>query len=167
MVDWASPVGSNKGVSEPVSRGIYRSRKGPVPAGSSCNYRSGSAMQSRTAPVGSHLGVVVLLFMGVLALLFATAGEATACGTHGTNAGNDLNDWLFSDTDGDGFVEAFIGIEDLFVPPTTTICISGIGLGTSQNPLASNVEVTAARIAIANVVTREIENLGAGRVLPR
>ena len=104
----------------------------------------------------------LLLFMGVLALLFATAGEAAACGTHGTQAGNELNDWLFGDTDGDGFFEAYIGIEDLFVPPTvTTVCICGIGLGTTQNPLAPNVQVTAARIAIANVVTREIEDLGA------
>ncbi len=107
-----------------------------------------------------HLVAVAPVAAALAALLAPAVGYP--CGVHGTNAGNDINDWFFGDTDQDGLAEAFIGVEDLFVPPVmTTTCVCGIGLGTSNNRFPPSSQVTGARIAVVNVATRAIADLGA------
>ncbi len=85
--------------------------------------------------------LAAVVFAAVTAL--TAVGAAHACASHGTLAGNDIQHWLLGDVDGDGLLEAFVGIEDEIVPPTvSTVCVCGLGLGTAETRLPPLLEVT-------------------------
>jgi hypothetical protein len=99
---------------------------------------------------------------GAAVAVLAGAGIAHACASHGTNAGNEIQHWVLGDLDQDGLIEAFVGIEDEIVPPTaSTVCVCGLGLGTSANRLPLDAAVTSARVVVLNVVSRDASDLPA------
>lgn len=79
-------------------------------------------------------------------------GSAFACGTHGTNAGNTLGIWV--EETAESHIGQIIITDNLLVPPDRrTVCVCGIGLGSSANPLPDGVTVTGVSIVIRNSTT--------------
>lgn len=76
----------------------------------------------------------------------------SACGTHGTNAGNDI---LVSVGIGGLMVFGTLSVPDnlIVAPAQPTTCVSGIGVGNTSDPLPAGFEVTTVEIAILDTVT--------------
>jgi hypothetical protein len=85
-----------------------------------------------------HAVIVAICAVGFGAMPQTGSG----CATHGSNAGNDIG---VSTGFGDLTVFGEISVADnLIIPPTQpTTCVTGIGLGSTAQPLPADFEVTA------------------------
>ena len=92
------------------------------------------------------------LFVPVFLGAIFGVGPAFGCGTHGTNAGSTLNSWL--NETAENHIGQISITDNLLVPPEQrTICVCGIGLGSSDNPLPAGVRVTGVSIVITDANT--------------
>ena len=82
----------------------------------------------------------------------ALSQNISACGIHGTNAGNDVG--VSAGTNGFA-VSGEISVPDnlIVVPTQPTTCVSGIGLGSTADPLPVGFEITNVEIATLNTAT--------------
>ena len=95
----------------------------------------------------------ILLPVIVGTLLICTS-LANACSTHGSAAAGALRSILTGNVDAQGRLEAFVGIEETLVPPdASTVCVTGIGLGSTVSQPPQGFDVVDAQIVIANTVT--------------
>lgn len=97
-----------------------------------------------------NTGLIFLSIATGFCLLLLSAG-AWACSKHGTGAGNDIIVEYRGAADEEGYLLFVIGIEDEIVEPTeTTTCVTGIGMGSPDNPLPTGVLVSSAHVDVVN-----------------
>lgn len=105
-------------------------------------------MMSLCRTLARHLALSLIAAFSALFSL-----DLLACSSHGTNAGTEIIS-IYGEANDSGQIQIRVGVESTLVEPVSpTTCVAGIGLGSTDTPLAAAIQVIDMQIEVADRLT--------------